>query len=158
MGKKELLRAFKFSALIGLGMLLWLSLEKFTGLHKEYIEYHPYITMFAVLIPIILSALALKERRKEQNGLLSYKEGFLTGFSIALMGVPIAVFCQWVFHTFINPDFFTDMIAYSESKGHKNATEYFNLQSYLVQSAIGPLLGGTIISAILALVFRKTKN
>jgi len=155
MEKKELIRSFKYSALIGIGMLIWLWLEYIAGLHKEHIQYHLYITMIAILIPIVLTAMALRERRTYQSGLLSYKEGFFTGLGIAIIGVPIALLTQWIFHTYINPDFFKDMIAYAEEQGHHESVEYFNLKSYMMQSALGPLIGGTVISAILAFFFRK---
>lgn len=146
---------FKYAALIGVAMLLWLIGEKLVGLHKEHIQYHPYVTMFALLFPIIGTMMALKEKRTENGGYLTFIQGFLTGFAVALIGTPMAVFIQYIFITFINPDFFTEMIAYAEAHGEPNSESYFNLNSYLLQSALGPLLGGTAISAILAWVNKR---
>jgi hypothetical protein len=35
------------------------------------------------------------------------------------------------------------------------ANEYFNITNYIMQSAIGILVGGTVISAIAAFILRK---
>lgn len=146
---------FKYASLIGIAMILWLWGEKIVGLHKEHIEYHPYVTMFAVLFPIIGTTMALKEKRAENGGYLTFKQGFLTGFGVALIGTPMAILIQFIFHKFINPDFFTDMIAYAEAHDHPGSEEYFNLKSYMIQAAMGPLVGGTVISAILAWVNKR---
>ena len=60
----------RYAMLITLLMLLWLALEFMVGLHDTYIQYHPYVTMFAILIPVVCSRMALKEKQELHNGKL----------------------------------------------------------------------------------------
>jgi hypothetical protein len=143
----------RYAMLITLLMLLWLALEFMVGLHDAYIQYHPYVTMFAILIPVVCSRMALREKQELHNGKLPFKSALRTGMLITAFSAALAVPSQLIFHYLINPDFFDNMIKYSVQHGKQNmeqATMYFNLTSYMVQSVIGTLVLGTIINFIMA--------
>jgi hypothetical protein len=118
------------------------------------------VTMLALVIPVVCSGMAIKQRRKTQDGFISFKEAFITGILIAAFAAVFTVPCQLIFHTVINPDFFDNMIAYSQERAAalklnvmeaKLAAElYFNLSAYLIQGFLGTLFFGTIVSAIMA--------
>lgn len=157
----------RYAVLISLLMLLWLALEFLVGLHDKYIQYHPYVTMFALVIPVVCSRLAIKEKIRQLNSSITFKQAFLTGFLIALFAAILAIPIQLIFHKLINPSFFQNMIDYSivratslgmnVAKAKQEATMYFNLMSYMMQCFFGTLFFGTIIALILAWRMRTVK-
>lgn len=54
----------RYALLISFSMLLWLAVETLVGLHDKYINLHPVVTMFAMLIPIVFSHMAVKEKKE----------------------------------------------------------------------------------------------
>jgi hypothetical protein len=66
-----------------------------------------------------------------------------------------------IFDKLINPNFFTDFQNYAVEKGMLNmeqAKEYFNLKNYMIQSALGAMVMGTVTSAIVAAIIRTKKR
>jgi len=150
----------RYAVLISLLMLLWLAVEFMIGLHDSYIQYHPYVTLLAIFIPIICSRMAIMEKTEMLNGKISFKQAFTTGFLIAFFAAVLAIPSQVIFHKLINPDFFDSMIAYAgkraeglnmdRAKAVEEAKMYFNLTSYIIQSGLGTLVIGTLISLFMA--------
>lgn len=56
----EIKWAFIFS-LVG---LVWMVLEKLSGLHGKYIDYHLYLTNLFAIPAIIIMVMALKDKKK----------------------------------------------------------------------------------------------
>ena len=151
----------RFAIAMNLLMLLWMSLEFALGVQDKYISYEPLVTMVALIfIPVVCSWLAIKEKKKLQAGSITFREVFMTGFLIGLFAAIVAVPSQLLFHTVINPDFFQNMIAYSQARAaslkmnveqaRAGAELYFNLSSYLIQGFFGTLFFGTILSVVMA--------
>jgi hypothetical protein len=72
--------------------------------------------------------------------------------------VILSPFSQLVTHEIITPDYFETVSAYAVSQGEMSQAEaenYFNLNNYLWQSAIGALVMGVFTSAIVAIFVRK---
>ena len=150
---------FRYAILTSLCTLLWLILEYTVGLHDTYIAWHPYVTMLAIIIPIITYRLALIEKL-EEKGKLSFKDAFISGLIMTIFATVLAIPIQLIFHKVINPDFFANMINYAVTHGKETleqAAQYFNLKTYLIESTLGTLLIGIIISLILAFRMRTVK-
>lgn len=150
----------RYALLISFSMLLWLALEALLGLHDKYIAYHPYISMLAVFIPIVFSSMAVKEKRENMGGNITFKQAFITGLIITVLTALLAVPSQFIFHYWINPDFFDNMISYTVQHGKSSpaqAAMYFNLTSYIAQSVFGTLLFGSVVALIVALLMRTKK-
>ena len=157
----------RYAVLISLLMLLWLALEFMVGLQDTYVAYHPFVTVFALLIPLIGSYRALRSKREELNGQLTFGQGLKTGLWIAVFSALFSVPVQLVFHFVINPDFFDTMIAHAvqQAELHKldtaqaatQAQSFFCLQSYIPMSFIVTLILGIVFAAIMALVMRNKK-
>lgn len=157
----------RYAVLMSLLMLLWLSLEFMVGLQDTYIQYHPYVTMFALIIPIVCSRLVLLDKLEQLNGKIDFKQGLKTGIMVAIFAALLSIPVQLAFHFLINPDFFDDMRAYSinramvlgmdVAKAKADAIAYFNLLSYLLQSFFGTLIFGSIIAAVMAWRMRTDK-
>jgi hypothetical protein len=142
--------------------LLWMLGEKLTGLHDEHIDQHQTVTLFFFPLHILIYVLALLNKRKADfQGLMSYKQGLISGVVLSILIGLLSIPAQWVVSTLITPDFFDNAIAYSlEINYHETleeAQEYFNLESYLLQSSVGSLITGIVLSSIISL-FTKRKG
>ncbi len=150
----------RYALFISAATFIWLMLEYLLGFQDEYVSYHPVVSMFALIIPIAFTFVALRKKREEYyDGVISFKQAFQTGGIIAVICAVITIPIQFIFHYMINPRFFDVMIdvAISNSvKNGKNLTEarqqaeaYFNINSYIIQSVVGTLLIGLLLAAIL---------
>lgn len=138
--------------------LLWMLFERLVGVHDQYIDKHPIVTMFFMLPVIALYALAIRDKKNNfYNGEMNFKQGFMAGFVIAVILTIFSPLTQWIISNVITPHYFDNVIAYSVDNGHSTLEEaqaYFNYKSYAIQSTVSALLTGTIVSAIIALVIR----
>lgn len=150
----------RYAFFISAATLIWLMLEYLLGLQDEYVQYHSVITMFSLIIPIAFTFVALRKKRDEYyEGVITFRQAFVTGMLITMMCAVLVIPIQLMFHYSINPHFFDVMIEehvkQAINKG-KNLTEayqqaqaYFNINAYIVQSVIRTLVIGTVLSAIL---------
>ncbi len=155
----------RYAVLISLLMLLWLALEFMVGLQDTYVAYHPFVTVFALLIPLIGNYRALRAKREQQHGKLTFGQGLKTGLWIAGFSALFSIPVQLVFHFVINPDFFDTMIAHAVQQAELNklntaqatahAQSFFCLQSYIPMSFIVTLVLGLVFAAIMALGMRN---
>ncbi len=155
----------KYGLIIGLLSAAWVMGEYAAGLHTDLIEYHPIVTWFGMLIPIIGIVLALKEKRALQGKSLTYGQGVLTGFIVSVITALIGSLFFYIYIEIINPDFFPAMIAgardQAETAGldadmaRKNAEMYFNMKSYLMQTFFGSIIFGLVVSLIAAAILRR---
>ncbi len=150
----------RYALFISLCMLLWLAFEALVGLHDKYIAYHPYLSMLSVFIPVVFGYLAVKDKRSQLDGTITFKQALLTGVAVVVITAVLAVPVQLVFHYWINPYFFEDMIEYAVNNGKstpEQAAMYFNITSYIIQSVLGTLVFGNIIALVVALLMRTKK-
>ncbi|MBP6731564.1 MAG: DUF4199 domain-containing protein [Chitinophagales bacterium] len=152
----------RYAMLVTLLMLLWLAVEFMVGLHEEpLIAYHPIVTMFALIIPIVCARMAVNEKIELLGGKITFGQAFLTGFLVAFFAAVLSVPSELIFNKLINPDFFSNMIIYSvkmgKAKSYEEAAMYFNLTSYIIQTGLGTLVFGTLIALIMAWRMRTDK-
>lgn len=140
-------------------MLLWMLLERLTGLHGEHIDKHAIYTNFVAIPAIAIYVFALLEKRKKDyQGKMTYKQGFISGLIITLIVTVLSPLTQYITSTVITPNYFANVIEYSvqEEKMTREAAEaFFNLKSYMVQVLIGTPIMGLLTTAIVALFTRK---
>ena len=155
--------------LLSVGLFLWLMLEFFLGFHTTRIDYHPFITWLSIVIPIAGIYWSMKVKRdREYAGKISFvqalKSGFVVTAIMSLLG-PIMVF---VYVSVINPLFFSTMLAHSKvmieglnisvvdkEKMIEESTRNFSTSSYLIQSFIGSLIMGTVLSLLTAALMKR---
>ena len=163
----------KYGVIIGVLLALWNLTEYAFGFHSKHIEIHAIVTNFFIIIPIIFLILGIREKRdKELKGELSYWQGVKTGLLISLVTAVLAVIFLYLYHNYINPYFFSDMIEYTTSKAAREnpnnpeaielartaAVNYFTLTSYLIQGFFGSIIFGTVISLVVPAVLRRKKS
>ncbi len=151
----------KWGVIFILVSLGWMALEKSLGWHDEYIDRHATLTNIFAIPAIAIYVFALLDKKKKYyKGQMTYSQGFLSGVIISVFVAIMSPFSQYITLVYITPDYFTNVIEYSVSSSEltqQAAEDWFNLQSYMVQAAIGALVMGIITSAIVA-IFTKSKK
>lgn len=138
---------------------MWVLAEYGFGFHTKYISYHVIVTNFVVIPAVWIFWIAFKAKKKQLNGLpFTYINGLKYGVLISLVVAILSPFSFWIYIKYINPDFFNSFIQYAVATQQvaniEAAETYFNTNSYLIQSAVGALIMGTLTSAIIMLRLR----
>jgi uncharacterized membrane protein YvlD (DUF360 family) len=152
----------KWAIIFSIAVLLWMVLEKLSGLHDEYIDYHLYLTNLFAIPAITIMVLALKEKKVEfYHGKMTYIQGLISGVILSLLIAVISPLTQYITTYFITPGYFPNVIKRSVELGYyptiQEATANFNFENYAVQGAIGALMMGIITTAI-AMLFLRSKE
>ena len=149
----------KWGVIFFISMLIWIGIERAAGLHSTHIDKHAVYTNIFAIVAIALYVFALREKReKDYSGTMSWKQGFISGLIISVVVTVLSPLGQWITHTIITPDYFSNVIEYSVSSGkmtREAAEQYFSLGGYVVQSMIGALVMGVVTSAVVALFVKK---
>lgn len=153
----EIKWAFIFTAV----SLLWMVLEKVSGLHDEYIDYHMYLTNLFAIPAIIMMVMALKEKKKKNfDGNMNYLQGLTSGTILSVFISILSPLAQWITTYVITPDYFATAIKRSVELGYfadtAAAEANFNFENYVIQGAIGAVVMGVVTTAI-AMMFIRSK-
>lgn len=143
--------------------LLWMLLEKLSGLHSTHIDMHMYLTNLFAIPAIIVYVMALKDKKKTDfSGQMSYKQGFVAGLIMTLIITVFAPLTQWITSTLITPEYFPNVIAHSLETGYyatlEEAEAFFNLKNYMIQSTIFTFVMGIVTTAVVAIFVRTKSN
>ena len=151
----------KWAAIFVVTTLLWLTLEKLLGFHDEKIAQHPIITNFFMIPAILVYLLALLDKRKKfYGGVMTYKQGFISGLIISIIVALCIPITQSIISYVITPDYYANAIAYSVESGgatQEEAEAYFNIKSYIIQGMLFTPVIGTVTTAILMIFVKKSK-
>ena len=149
----------KWGIIFSVVSLLWMYLEKALGWHDELIAKHAIYTNFFGIVAIVIYVLALLDKRKNFFGdKMNWSQGFISGIVVSIVVAILTPLAQYITHTFVTPDYFTNIIDHAVERGsmtREAAEEYFNLTSYILQSFFFALVVGVVTSAIVALFVRK---
>jgi hypothetical protein len=156
---KKCLIEIKWGLVFLIMMFLWMYFEQAMGWHDENIADHAIYTNFVAIPSILIYVFALLEKRKKHfSNVMSWKQGFVSGMIITAVVVILTPFSQLVTHEIISPEYFENVSSFAVRQGQMTKPEaenYFNLNSYMVQSAIGALIMGALTSAVVAIFVRK---
>lgn len=156
---KKITTEIKWALIFVAMTLAWMVLERLAGLHDTQIDKHPVFTNFIAIPAIVLYVLALLDKRKrDYNGVMSYKQGFISGLIITAIVTVLSPLTQTITSLLITPDYFRNVIEYTVRQGIKSqeeAEKYFSLGSYIIQGLIGAPVMGIITTAIVAVFTSK---
>jgi len=151
----------KWGVLFILVGLIWMVFEKTMGWHDVHIDKQATYSMIFAPIAIAIYVFALIDKKRNfYGGRMTFSQGFIAGLVITLVVVILSPLSQYITSTYITPDYFGNVIAYSVSSGAMSqpaAEEYFNLKSYIIQSTSFAAVMGLITSAVVA-VFLRSKS
>ena len=150
----------KWAIIFSIIVLLWMVLEKLSGLHSQYIDYHIYLTNLFAIPAIWLVVLALKDKRRNfYNGQISYKQGLISGIILSVIIAMLSPLTQWITSYVITPEYFPNVIERSVELGYyesaSEAEANFNYKNYAIQGVVGALVMGIATTAI-AMIFIRT--
>jgi hypothetical protein len=150
----------KWAVIFVMAGLVWMLLERVSGLHSTRIEWHPVVTNFFIVVAVAVYWLALQEKRKKLGGTITFKQAFLSGLLITLFVTILTPVWQYINCVIISPDYFKNVTAYSVE--HKlmtaeAAADYFSLKNYIIQSTIFAPVAGIITSLLVALIVSRKK-
>lgn len=158
---KNITIEIKWAVIFAVTALAWMVLEKSLGWHDVHIDQHATLTNIFAVPAIVIYVFALLDKKKNYyKGEMTYLQGFLSGVIISVIVAVLSPFTQYITLTYITPQYFENIIEYSVTTGEltrEQAEDWFNMQSYIVQSVIGALIMGVITSAIVA-IFVKSKK
>ncbi len=141
--------------------LLWITLEFIVGLHTKYQDLHPILTNLFFIPAGWILWLAMKERKSQSGGKITFSAAFLCGLFISIIVAILSPVVALIFHKLINPHFFPDFIEYAVRNGEtteQEAEKYFNLKNYIIQGVFGFFIIGIIMSAVLAFFVVREKE
>ncbi len=152
----------KWAIIFSVMGLLWMVLEKVSGLHGEYIDYHLYLTNLFAIPAIIVMVMALKAKKNNfYHGQMTYKQGLISGIILSVFIAAISPLTQWITSYVITPEYFPNVIKRSVELGYYSTTAeaeaQFNYPNYAIQGVVGALVMGVLTTAI-AMIFIRTKN
>jgi len=152
----------KWAIIFTLMGLLWMFLEKICGLHSTYIDYHLYLTNLFAIPAVWVIVLALKAKKRTfYNGLITYKQGLISGLILSLIIALISPLSQWVISFVITPEYFPNVIKRSVELGYYKSTAEaqanFNYPNFAKQGVVGAFIMVAITTTI-AMVFIRTKK
>lgn len=152
----------KWAIIFSVMTLLWMVLEKLSGLHGKYIDYHLYLTNLFAIPAIWVMVLALKDKKKNFYGSqITYQQGLVSGIILSVLIALLSPLTQWITSYVITPEYFPNVIKRSVEIGYYKTTAEaeanFNYRNYATQGLIGALVMGIVTSAI-AMIFIRTKS
>ena len=159
---KNLRIEFKWALIFVAVALLWMLLEKLSGLHSTYIDQHMYLTNLFAIPAIIVMVMALKDKKRNfYGGHMTYVQGLISGTIISVIIAALTPLSQWITSNLITPEFFPNVIKRSVELGYypdeAAAAEFFNYGNYVLQGMIGALFMGILTTAI-AMIFIRSKT
>jgi len=152
----------KWAIIFSIMTLLWMLLEKVTGLHSTLIDKHMYLTNLYAIPAILIYVLALKDKKKNfYGGNLTYKQGLLSGIILSFIITLITPLTQWITSFIITPEYFPNVIEYSLETGYyktlEEAEAFFNYKNYAIQGFIWALAFG-VLTTVIVMIFLRTKK
>ena len=152
----------KWAIIFSVVSLLWMLLEKLSGLHGEHIDYHMYLTNLFAIPAIVMMVLALKDKKKNYySGQMTYKEGMISGTIVSVIIAVLSPLTQWITSYVISPEYFPNIIKRSVELGYykttKDATAEFNYANYVIYGFTGALMMGILTTAIVMLFLKNKK-
>lgn len=150
----------KWTVIFSVVSLLWMLLEKLSGLHGEHIDYHMYLTNLFAIPAILMMIMTLKDKKKNfYNGQMTYKQGLISGLIVSVFIAILSPLTQWITSYVISPEYFPNIIKRSVELGYykttEDATAEFNYANYVIYGFTGALMMGILTTAIVMLFLRS---
>ena len=139
--------------------LAWLAGEKVTGLHDIHIDKQESYTNLMAIPSILIFLFAMIQKKKALKGDMSFKQGFMSGLGITMIVTGLTPIVQYITHTIITPDYFTNVKAYAIAQGMNKevAHQHFTLNSYITISVFVGFVYGVVTTSITSFVTKFIK-
>ena len=142
----------KWAINFGIAFLLWIIIEKSSGLHDRRITDYTLYTNVFILITVCIYFVALLDKKKNvYQGNMSQSQGFISGILLTLFIGLLTPFLLRISLTYISPDFFSSMKSFMVSSKKMSTSQvnlYYNYRSFLLQTLFLNFSLGILSSAI----------
>lgn len=150
----------KFALLFSALNIVWMLGEKLAGLHDVHIADHAFYTNFFAIPSILLYAFAMYQKKTLLGGEMNFKQGFMSGLGITMIVTALTPAIQFIIHTIITPEYFTNVRVFAIKQGMKPeiAETHFSLNSYILLSVFSGFVYGiitTICTTVMVRYIRK---
>ena len=156
---KKIQIELKWAIIFTIFTLVWWLLEKTLGWHDEKIANHFWLTLLFFPFVILMYVLAIREkRRRHYDKRITWKQAFLSGLLLSVFAAALSPIAQYITHNYITPEFFVNVKESSITHNMmsiESANHFFSLTGYMYRSVISYIVGGSIISALVALFLRR---
>ena len=129
-----------------------LALMEMTGNNKTFDSKSPLLLIYQFIAPAVVWYLGISARKKAQKGKLTFKQGLVEGFKIALVFGIVSPFVFTAYYLFINPGI-VDYVA--NVYGLKGASTAIVIGVDMAVQFIGALIFGTIYAAIISFFLKN---
>jgi hypothetical protein len=156
-----LFSALRWGCLLAVATFAWTMMVHWLGFYTSRIAYAATVDRLVIILPALFIFVAIRERHHRSDPRLTYFGGVMGGTLTALVAAPLTVAGLAFYHTFINPDWLSILVAHErsllEASGASTETVAAQL-SQLQQRADGPghavngVIGGTLVGLLLSLV------
>ena len=137
----------------------------------QHLDPHWSTSLISIVLLIGFIIFGIKKFKEANGGFLSWGQGVKVGVGIAIVAGLIGVIYNYIFMTFIEPDFMTQMMEvqnqkYLDSGMTEEQIESTNAMTQKFQSPgimaamgiIGSAIFGFIVSAITAAIMKRTEE
>jgi hypothetical protein len=149
----------KWAVILSLSTLVFAYVADYFGFFTEKIAYYQAFALLLVPVWCIVYYLGIREKKIEFfKGQMDWKRGFVSGIFMAGIAAFLAPFGEWYTYEVIAPEYFSNAIALMVDAGKmtdEQASTYFSLNSYIMQSIFTTLSGGVVIAALVALILKS---
>ena len=154
--------ALKWGAIYALLTLIWLPLESLAGLHDDYVKYRVLLTNLKYIPAFLIFFAALRSSRETApNGEYPYSRAFTDGLRLTAISTLFSIPAQYISLRYLAPDFLSQM-QQAMTEGlwmtSAEAEQYFEFQSYFIQSILAIPATGLMITAIVALFVSRNSR
>ena len=90
---------------------------------------------------------------------MTFLQGLLSGMVITLVVVLLTPLSQYISHSLISPDYFSNVIQLTVNSGKMTLLEaeaYFNLMNYITQSLLFATVMGLLTTAVVMIFLRSS--
>src|SRR6267142_892662 len=105
----------KYGLILGLAISAYIMTAHLLGFYTTNMQAGAYADIAVTLVPIAILFLAIREKRRHQ-GSLTVLQGISIGLLVVLISYPISTAFLWIYHHYINPNWFEYVIAYERDK------------------------------------------
>lgn len=159
---KQFRTEIKWAVYYSIFLLLWMIVERITGLHDKYIDLQQNISMFLLIPTVVFYVLQLiKKNRHFYKGNMTYVQGFFSGVIFTLCIMLLTPVVQCISYYIISPDYFSNLTNYSIMKGiytKEQAAQQFNYGNFLFINEVFLMLTGVVFAAFVPLYFKIDKR
>jgi hypothetical protein len=156
---KNIKLELKWAIIFVIMQLIWMLLEKASGLYTLRIHKHAVYSNFIAIPAIAVYVFALLDKRNNfYGGAMTYLQGFIFGLMITVFVTLLTPVTQYLVAVGIAPEFFPNMIEYSVGNGSMTqdaAEKYFNLKNFIVQSMMFTPVMGIVTTALVAIFVKR---